>query len=225
MSGGGPGYEPREKAPAPESLVLGPRKERIEEVLAGRTRNVTVVLDKLEDAFNMAAVLRTSEAFGIQDVHIVKNPDVPFAPNATVTQGCDKWLDLHKHEDFAACRRALKAQGFSIWVSAARPGAVSLFDLKFDQKMALVLGNERFGVTPDVIDQADGVFWIPMRGFSQSLNISAAASACITRAVAWRQEHLHVHGDLSPAEHAALRERFQVLSIKQRQKLYKGKPP
>jgi tRNA (guanosine-2'-O-)-methyltransferase len=223
VSGGGPGSEPREKAPRPEALVLAPRKVRIEDVLSGRTRNVTLVLDKLEDAFNMAAVLRTSEAFGIQDVHVIRNPDVSFAPNMTVTQGCDKWLDLHKHEDFAACRKALKAQGFQIWVSAARPGAVSLWDLKFDTKTALVLGNERFGVTQDVIDGADGVFWIPMHGFSQSLNISAAASACITRAVSWRKEHLGVTGDLSAQEHEALRERFQVLSIKQHKKLYKGK--
>jgi tRNA (guanosine-2'-O-)-methyltransferase len=225
MSGGGPGYEPREGVPSPDSLLLAPRKERIEEVLAGRTRKVTVVLDKLEDAFNMAAVLRTCEAFGIQDVHVVKNPNVPFAPNMTVTQGCDKWLDLHKHEDFAACHKALKARGFKIWVSAARPGATSLWDLKFDEKVAMVLGNERFGVTPDVLDGADGVFWIPMRGFSQSLNISAAASACVTRAVSWRLEHLHVEGDLTPQEHEALRERFQVLSIKQHKKLYKGKSP
>lgn len=224
MSGGGPRYEPREKAPPPDSLLLAPRKERIEEVLAGRTRNVTVVLDKLEDAFNMAAVLRTCEGFGIQDVHVVKNPGVPFVPNATVTQGCDKWLDLHKHEDFAACRAALKAQGFKIWVSAARPGAKSLFDLDFRERTALVLGNERFGVTEDVIAQADGVFWIPMRGFSQSLNISVAASACVTRAVSWRLEHLGVKGDLTSEEQEVLRERFQRLSIKQHKKLYKGSP-
>jgi tRNA (guanosine-2'-O-)-methyltransferase len=221
MSGGGPRYEPREKVPKPEDLVLGPRLERIDEVLAGRTRNVTVVLDKLEDAFNMAAVLRTCEAFGIQDVHVIRNPDVPFKPNVTVTQGCDKWLDLHPHEDFAACRTALKAAGYRIWVSAAKPKATSLFDLRFDEKVALVLGNERFGVTPDVVDGADGVFWIPMAGFSQSLNISAAASACLTRAVSWRAEHLKVTGDLPPQEHAVLRERFQRLSIKQHRRLYK----
>lgn len=224
MSGGGPGYEPREEALAAEDLLLQPRLDRIESVLKGRTRNVSIVLDKLEDAFNMAAVLRTAESYGVQDIHIIKNPLVPFAPNATVTQGCDKWLDLHRYDDFASCKKALNAAGFKVMVSAAREGAVSLFDLKFDQKMALVLGNERFGVTPDVVEQADGVFWIPMRGFSQSLNISAAASACLTYAMSWRLQHLGVSGDLTEAETAALRERFQVLSVKQHKKLFKGAP-
>ncbi|MBL8957083.1 MAG: RNA methyltransferase [Myxococcaceae bacterium] len=213
MSGGGPNYEPREGAPAPESILLGPRLERIEEVLKGRTRRFTIVLDQLEDAFNMAAVLRTSEAFGVQDVHVVENPDAPFKPNATVTQGCDKWLDVHHYADFADCRAALK--GFRVLASAAREGAQSLAEISFDEPVALVLGNERKGVRQEVIDQCDGYFWIPMVGFSQSLNISAAASACITRARLGRP------GDLSEPEIAGLRERFQRLSVKQHKRLYK----
>jgi tRNA (guanosine-2'-O-)-methyltransferase len=213
MSGGGPGYEPREGIPSPDELLLAPRLERIEQVLAGRTRNFTLVLDQLEDAFNMAAVLRTCEAFGVQDVHVIHNPNAAFKPNATVTQGCDKWLDVHHHEDFAACKRALA--GFTVLASEVREGAQSLETIDFGQRVALVLGNERFGVRRQVIDQCDGSFWIPMRGFSQSLNISAAASACVTRA------RLGKPGDLGPEEMSALRERFQRLSVKQHKRLYK----
>lgn len=220
MSGGGPRYERHAGSPLPDDLLLEPRKERIEQVLANRTRNLVVVLDRLEDSFNMAAVLRTCEAMGVQEVHVIRNKDVPWSPNAKVTQGCDKWLDLTRYEDFATCHRALKDRGFSIQVSAIRDGAKSLFDLKFDQKVALVFGNERFGVSDEVLSLADGVFWLPMLGFTQSLNISAAASACITRAVAWRLEHLGRQGDLSEPEAGALRDRFKLLSVKQRGRLY-----
>jgi tRNA (guanosine-2'-O-)-methyltransferase len=130
-----------------------------------------------------------------------------------VTQGCDKWLDVHHHRDFSGCRAALP--GFRIFASTAREGAQSLSDLSFEGKVALVLGNERFGVRNEVIDQCDGYFWIPMRGFSQSLNISAAASACVTRA------RLGKPGDLNDSEMSELRERFQRLSVKQHKRLYK----
>jgi tRNA (guanosine-2'-O-)-methyltransferase len=83
-----------------------------------------------------------------------------------------------------------------------------------------VFGNERFGVSDEVLSLADGVFWLPMLGFTQSLNISAAASACITRAVAWRIEHLGRQGDLTEVELGTLRERFKLLSVKQRGRLY-----
>ena len=220
MVGGGPRYEPKEGAPSPDSLLLEPRKERIEQVLSKRTRNLTVVLDRLEDAFNMAAVLRTCEAMGVQEVHVVKNPDAPFAPNGAVTQGCDKWLDIIRHEDFAACKKALHARGFKVLASAIREGAQDLYSLKFDEKTALVFGNERFGVSSEVLDGCDGVFWIPMRGFTQSLNISAAVSAAVTRAISWRVEHLGPQGDLSTEEAATLRTHFQTLSVKQRGKMY-----
>ena len=190
MQGGGERYEAAARAPAPESMVLEARQERIEAVLDGRTRNLCVVLDRLEDSFNMAAVLRTTEAMGIQDVHVVKNPEYPWSPNHTVTQGCDKWLDIHRHDDWASTKAALKASGHRILVSAVTEGAQSLWDIDFSQKCALVFGNERYGVSKEVLAGADQVFWIPMRGFTRSLNISAAASAAITRAVAWRKERL-----------------------------------
>ena len=83
------------EAPAPETFLLDGRKERIDRVVSLRTRTLTVVLDRLEDTFNMAAVLRTCEGMGLQELHVIENPEVPFHPNAKVTQGCDKWLDVH----------------------------------------------------------------------------------------------------------------------------------
>lgn len=222
MGGGGPKYEAADGRPRPAELLLEPRRERIEEVIRGRTRAVTVVLDRLEDSFNMAAVLRTCEAMGLQEVHVIRNPDAPFAPNSKVTQGCDKWLDLHLHRDARGCFEQLKARGYRVLASAIRPGATSLFELAFDQKVAMVFGNERTGVSDEVLEHADGAFWIPMRGFVQSMNISAAASASITRAVAWRLERLGVEGDLSPQEQGELREQFSYLSVKQRGRVYRN---
>ncbi|HMK74438.1 MAG TPA: TrmH family RNA methyltransferase, partial [Myxococcaceae bacterium] len=85
-------------APVPETLVLPPRREKIDQVVRLRTRSLVVVLDQIEDPFNMAAVLRTCEALGIQEVHVVEHPEIRFSPNSKVTQGCDKWLDIHRWE-------------------------------------------------------------------------------------------------------------------------------
>ncbi|HZI10976.1 MAG TPA: RNA methyltransferase [Myxococcus sp.] len=225
MAGGGARYERFEKEGyEPEQFLLDVRKEKIDRVVSQRTRNFTVVLDRLEDSFNMAAVLRTCESMGVQEVHVVINPEAPFVPNSKVAQGCDKWLDVKLYKSFAECREHLKSRGFGLYASAIRDGATSLYTLRFDTKMALVFGNERRGVSDEVLSAVDGTFWIPMRGFSQSLNISAAASACISRAVAWRDEHLGGSGDLPPEEAQALRERFYVLAIKQRKRLFKKQP-
>ncbi|WP_426749488.1 TrmH family RNA methyltransferase [Myxococcus sp. Y35] len=225
MSGGGARYERYEREQfEPEQFLLDVRKEKIDRVVSHRTRNFTVVLDRLEDSFNMAAVLRTCESMGVQEVHIVINPEAPFVPNSRVAQGCDKWLDVKLYKTFAECREHLKSRGFSLYASAIQDGATSLYTLRFDTKMALVFGNERHGVSEEVLAGVDGTFWVPMKGFSQSLNISAAASACISRAIAWRDEHLGQSGDLTPEDAQALRERFYVLAIKQRKRLFKKAP-
>lgn len=222
MAGGGPKYERFERDPSrAEQFVLDVRKEKIDRVLSLRTRNFTVVLDRLEDSFNMAAVVRTCEGMGLQEVHYIPHPEAPFVPNTKVTQGCEKWIDLVKHRDFAACREHLKARGYTLWASAIREDATSLFQMRFDGKLALVFGNEREGVSPEVLAGCDGVFWIPMRGFSQSLNVSVSVGAAVTRAVAWREEHLGPGGDLQPEDAAQLREKFLIRSVKQRRRIFK----
>jgi len=226
MAGGGPHYEKFERgAVEAESLLLDVRREKIDRVISQRTRTFTIVLDRLEDSFNMAAVLRTCEANGVQEVHVIVNPEAPFLPNSRVAQGCDKWLDVKLYKDFASCREHLKSRGFALYASAIREDATSLYSLRFDAKVALVFGNERQGVSEEVLAGADGTFWIPMRGFSQSLNISAAASACITRAISWREEHLGNVGDLTAEEAQVLKDRFYMLAVKQRRRIFKKPAP
>jgi tRNA (guanosine-2'-O-)-methyltransferase len=220
MSGGGARYELAEGKPPPDSLIADTRKERIESVLQNRTRNLVLVLDRLEDTFNMAAVLRTAEAFGLQEVHVVNNEKVSWRPNSKVTQGCDKWLDVVLHPTFRDCAVVLKARGFRLMASAVSAQSHSLFELKFEQKTALVFGNERFGISPDALTECDRSFWLPMLGFTQSLNISAAVSASVSQAVSWRLRNLGRTGDLTDGEMSQLRARFALLSVKQRHRLY-----
>ena len=206
-------------APAADTLLLAPRREKVDAVVGRRLRGLTVVLDQLEDTFNMAAVLRSCEAFGLQDVHVVENPDVPFAPHDKVTQGCDKWLDIHRYKELRVLRPRLGA-GHRICVSAVRDDARSVFEMEFDRPLALVFGNERTGVTPDGLAAADEAFWIPMRGFTRSLNVSAAVSATLSRAIGWRLDRGKASGDLPEAEARTLRDRFYALSVKQRKRLF-----
>jgi len=218
LRGGGENYE--HGVPPPETFVQQERLDKIDRVVSLRTRSIVVVLDRLEDSFNIAAVMRTCEGLGIQEIHVINNPEYPFEPHPKVTQGCEKWLEVTKYKDFATCHAALKARGFAVYASAIREDATSLYDLRFDQKLALVFGNERTGVSDEVLQRVEGVYWIPMRGFSQSFNISVAVAMTLSRAVAWRHERLGEAGDLAPDEQAALQEKFRVLSVKQRRRMY-----
>lgn len=195
------------------------RKARIDEVVCGRTRTLTVVMEAFCDPQNVNAVLRTCEAFGIQDLHVVEGVMKPFDRNKKVSQNADKWLDVHRWPDTRACLEHLRAEGFSLYATHLGPGSRGVGELSFAGKVALVFGNEHRGVSQEALALSDLRYEIPMLGFVQSLNVSVAAAISIARAVEKRVEERGRHGDLPEADAAALRERFYLLAVKQRARI------
>ena len=97
---------------ASEAPFLVPeRKARIDEVVAGRTRTLTVVLEAFCDPQNVNAVLRTCEAFGVQELHAIEGPMKPYDRNKKISQNADKWLDVHRWRSTAECLGHLRDQG------------------------------------------------------------------------------------------------------------------
>jgi tRNA (guanosine-2'-O-)-methyltransferase len=170
-----------------QPYLLPERVERLKEVLASRTVSVTLVLENLHKDYNISAILRTCESFGIQDVHVVPQPGEGKVFK-TITQGCHKWLTIHRHEDVSTCFKILKKKGFKILAGAFGQDAPPLDQTDFSGRVALVFSNELEGANPEVLDQVDGFFVIPMTGFSQSLNVSVAAGIVIHHVLRYKLE-------------------------------------
>jgi tRNA (guanosine-2'-O-)-methyltransferase len=203
-------------------FLLDSRRQRIDEVVAQRTRTLTVVLEAFCDPQNVNAVLRTADAFGVQEVHVVDGPMKPYDRNKRISQNADKWLDVVRWTSTAACLDALRERGFSIYATHLGDGARTLGELSFAPRVALVFGHESRGVSPEALDRADVLFAIPMRGFVQSFNVSVAAAVSLAHAVARREEERGRHGDLAEDEAEELRRRFYVLAVKQRARIAKA---
>jgi tRNA (guanosine-2'-O-)-methyltransferase len=202
--------------------LLPERKARIDEVVSRRTRTLVAVMEAFCDPQNVNAVLRTCDAFGVQEVHVVEGPMKAFDRNKKISQNADKWLDVTRWTSTRECLAALKNRGFAIYVTWLGEGTVGLSDLDFAGPVALVFGNESRGVSDDALALADARYAIPMRGFSQSLNVSVAAAVSLARAIDRRELQRGSHGDLPESEAAELRERFYVLAVKQRSRIAKA---
>lgn len=212
----------RSVRPGDPGFLVPERKARIDQVVANRTRTLTVVMEALCDPQNVNAVLRTCEAFGIQDLHVIEGVMKPYDRNKKVSQNADKWLDVHRWKATRACLEHLKAEGFAVYATHLDGGSRALSELSFAGKVALVLGNEHRGVSAEALELADARYAIPMRGFVQSLNVSVAAAISVAAAVDRRLVERGRHGDLTEEEAAALRERFYVLGVKQRARISKA---
>jgi len=156
------------------------RFELFHTVLNNRTRYITIVLEDIYQPHNASAVLRTSECFGIQDVHVIENRN-KYNINPDVVLGSTKWINLIRHNqknnNTTDTISALKNDGYRIIATTPHINDVSLdeFDLA-KGKVALFFGTELNGLSNNVLDAADEFLKIPMYGFTESFNISVSAA-------------------------------------------------
>jgi tRNA (guanosine-2'-O-)-methyltransferase len=165
-------------------MVLGPRrKKKIEDVARARQRGLVLVLEDIHDPHNAAAILRSADAFGVQDVFVVYEQETyanPKRVGKSSSSSANKWLNFTVYRSSAACVAALKEKGYRVVVTALGPQAMPMSGVDFtDEPLALVVGNEHRGVSPDMLAAADVVMYIPMRGMVQSLNVSVAAAVSL----------------------------------------------
>ena len=175
-----------------EPLLLDERRLRLERALRGRLDSVVAVLDNPHDPHNGSAIVRTCDAFGIQELHLLCERK-PFLTSRNVSKGTDRWVDLVEHDDPAELIGLLKRRNYKI-VATHPEGRLDLEDLRTIDRIALVLGNEHFGVSQAMSEAADDTVRIRMSGFVESLNVSVSAALCLRAATHGRQ------GDLTRAQ-------------------------
>ncbi len=164
------------------TLLTDRRINKFREIASKRTYKLTVVLENIYDSHNINAVLRSCEGFGIQQVHIIMPDGYSFKYKPSITKKSHKWLDIYFYRKTIECIKFLKENGFTIHSSLKSSKSIPHYEIDvYNNKVALVFGNEKDGISEKMVKHSDFLFWIPMYGFSESLNISVAAAITISR--------------------------------------------
>ena len=176
------------------------RTHKLTEVLKKRQIDITLVLENVFDPHNISAVMRTCDAVGIQEIHIL-NTKIPRHKKwgARSSSSAAKWLTIHQFQDTAACVAKLRNSYSRILTTHLSSDAVSLHALDLTEPVALVFGNEHSGVSEEIRALADGNFLIPQVGIIQSLNISVACAVTVYEA--YRQKEIAGHYRRSDLSH------------------------
>jgi tRNA (guanosine-2'-O-)-methyltransferase len=168
------------------------RKIRLREVLDKRQQDLTVVLENVFDAHNISAVMRTCDAVGIQDIHILNTKINKHKKwGARSSSSAAKWLTIHEYSDATVCFNELRQKFPLILTTHLSSSSVSLYEIEFVNPVALVFGNEHDGVSEEIRALADGNFVIPQVGMIRSLNISVACAVTLYEAFRQKQAALH----------------------------------
>jgi len=161
-------------------FVTESRASLFNNIIEERTRYITIGLEDIYQSQNASAVLRTSDCFGIQDIHIIENQN-EYQINPDVTLGSSKWLSLNKYNqsenNTLAAINKLKKDGYRIVATTPHKDDVNLEDFDIEKgKFALFFGTELNGLSDLMINNADEYLKIPMYGFTESFNISVSAA-------------------------------------------------
>ncbi|MCL6265600.1 TrmH family RNA methyltransferase [Flagellimonas myxillae] len=161
-----------------ETFLTEDRKQRFLEVLQHRTKYLTVAIEDVFQMHNTSAVIRSCDAFGIQEVHVVEDR---FGQrlDKNIAMGAEQWVDVHRYGNTSDCITTLKAKGYQIIATTPHTDSNELSDFEITGPTALFFGTEKEGLSNEVMEQADGFLKVPMVGFSESLNISVSVAIII----------------------------------------------
>lgn len=177
------------------------RKDKIKSVLFKRQLDLHLVLENIHDPHNVSAILRTCDAVGIDSVsllyHVEKYPKIGIKSSASA----GKWISRKKFDNVSECFLSLRDKGYKVLASSLNEKSVSLYNLDLTEKVAIIMGNEHRGISEQVEKEADSLFYIPMQGMVQSLNVSVAAAVILYEAMRQREvKGKYLHSQFSDTE-------------------------
>lgn len=157
------------------------RFRRLRAVLERRQPDLTVLMDRVSKSHNFSAILRSCDAVGILDAHVVP-PEGGLELHHGSSAGTKKWVGVRRHEDIGTAVAHLRSRGFRIVAAHLSSEAVDYRSADYTRPTALVMGAELYGVSEEALTLAEGVVTIPLSGMVRSLNVSVATALLLFEA-------------------------------------------
>lgn len=143
---------------------------------------IVVVLDNIRSLNNIGSVFRTSDAMAVEAVYLcgitAKPPHREINKTALGATESVAW-EYFDRTEFAV--EKLRDKGYTIVSIEQTENSTYLndYEVKKDQKLAIIMGHEVNGVAQEIIDLSDDVIEIPQKGTKHSLNISVTTGVVL----------------------------------------------
>ena len=160
------------------------RLSRIDDILTRKQPTLQVMLENVHSSQNLSAIIRSSDAVGVLDIHYSSKENETLRIHKTITQGAHRWTHRYRVNDGDTVKflQQKKKEGFQVVVTHLEERAVNFREVDYTKPTLIVMGNEKEGVSDDIIAEATDVIVIPMQGMVQSLNVSVATALILYEA-------------------------------------------
>mgnify|MGYP001576397933 CR=1 FL=1 len=154
-------------------------------------REIVAIIHNVRSLHNVGSIFRTADAAGVSKIYLCGITPAPFdcfgkaRPQvAKVALGAEKtipWEAVRSPRAVSKLLEKLKKEGYKILAVEQSKNSVPYHKLKIKSagrrtklKIAIVMGNEVRGLPKGILDKADKILEIPMKGRKESLNVSVA---------------------------------------------------
>ncbi|MDD3383744.1 MAG: TrmH family RNA methyltransferase [Bacilli bacterium] len=161
--------------------LIGTFKYLKKEIGDFKNAKFVVVLDGLETPGNVGSIMRTCDACGVDLILVINTRARIFNPKVMQASRGMQFFNNIIETDFKSANDFLTSNGFDIFLAEPIDGKNYKY-YKYDGKIAIVVGSERYGIDKSWYDYKHNRVFIPMIGKMTSLNVSIAASIVIYEA-------------------------------------------
>ncbi len=160
--------------------------ELIQNTLEKKEVPLFLLLDQLSDVRNFGAIIRTAECTGVNGIVIQKNGSAPVnAETIKTSAGAAFKMPICKVDHIKDAIYVLQASDIKT-VAATEKTDDSVYDINFNQPIAIIMGSEHRGVNPSILKMVDYKAKLPLLGEIESLNVSVACGAFLYETVRQR---------------------------------------
>ena len=163
-----------------EKITLLPQMPQNTTPVSDKTSCMHVLIDNIRSVHNVGSIFRTADGVGVSHIYLcglTPNPE----NNPTIAKtalGAEKIMPWSYHPNAWHLSHTLHEQGYYLVALERTPAAIPLSQFELSQianrTFVLIIGNERAGVDPEILEICDQIVSLPMRGKKASLNVSVA---------------------------------------------------
>jgi len=151
-----------------------------------QNKTIVLILENLRSVENTGSIFRTAEGLGISKIILVGTTPTPLdrfgrkrSDFAKVSLGAEQLVNWEVGKSISSVIKDLSAQGFQIISLEQTEKSQNLKDFKAKEQFALIVGNERDGVSKKALTLSGETVEIKMRGEKESLNVSVSVGIAL----------------------------------------------
>ena len=139
-----------------------------------------LVLDNLRSVFNVGAIFRTAECFGIAKIYCCGYTPLPSSKKiAKSAMGTENLVEWEHFENTLDALKSIRENKIKIYGLELTSQSKNINNFTPNLPAALILGNEALGISESILKKCDEILYIPLYGSKNSLNVSSAATVAI----------------------------------------------